>query len=115
LFALRELSNRDKHRRLNLLRRTAEVDFVDAHGKPIYEGPAVHAGIAESYEGDTYTARLTVQEKLDVDVYLLPAYHVRLDEPPKLFGDLIDTLAGINDFIDRWVLPTIRGLLDPAH
>ncbi len=111
LFALRELSNRDKHRRLNLLVRRASITFVDSNRKPIYEGPAPTARIADRGEGDAYTASLAVREKLDRDVYLLPAYDVALNEPPELVGDLIETLADINEFIDRRVLPAIEELL----
>ena len=67
LFRLRVLNNRDKHRRLNLLARNVSVLFVNAQREPIYEGGPVATRIAESYEGDTYTARLTVDHKLDVD------------------------------------------------
>jgi len=111
LFALRELSNRDKHRRLNLLVRRASITFVDSNRKPIYEGPAPTARIADRGEGDAYTASLAVREKLDRDVYLLSAYDVALNEPPELVGDLIETLADINGFIDRRVLPAIEELL----
>jgi hypothetical protein len=46
-----------------------------------------------------------------VDVYLLPAYDVALNEPPELVGDLIQTLAGINEFIDRRVRPAVTALI----
>jgi hypothetical protein len=112
LSAVQLLTNTDKHRRLNLLARGAVVDFVDAGGQPIFEGPGARVGrIAELDEGNAYTATLAVKEKLDVDVYLLPAYHVRLYEPPELVGDLIDTLASTNEYIDRWVLPAVKTLL----
>jgi hypothetical protein len=54
---------------------------------------------------------LTVDKKLDVDVYLFPTYDVRLHEPPEVVGDLVETLAGIDQFIDGRVLPTVRALL----
>jgi hypothetical protein len=111
LFALRELSNRDKHRRLALLVRRASIRFVDAAGEPIYEGPAPSARIADRGERDAYTASLTVRKKLDVDVYLLPAYDVELNDPPDLIGDLIETLEAINEFIDRRVLSAVTALL----
>jgi len=111
LFALQTLSNRDKHRRLNLLVHRAAINFVDAGGQPIFQGPALHGRIAKPDEGDTYTVTLAVNEKQHVDVYLLPTYDVRLNEPPELMGGLIETLTCIDQFIDGRVLPAIRGLL----
>lgn len=111
LFALRQLSNRDKHRRLNLLVRRASIRFVDGKGKKIYDGPPPTARISDHGGGDVYTVSLVVRKKLDVDVYLLPVYDVALNEPPELLGDLIPTLGKINDFIDRRVLPAVMALL----
>jgi hypothetical protein len=111
LFLLRELSNRDKHRRLNLLVRRASIKFVDASGEPLYEGPDPTARIADSDKGDAYTASLAVRKKLDRDVYLFPKYGLALNEPPELIGDLIQTLTEINDFIDRQVIPVVKALL----
>jgi hypothetical protein len=111
LFLLRELSNRDKHRRLNLLVRRASIKFVDAGGKPIYEGPAPTARITDHDRGDTYTVSLAVKEELDTDVFILPTYDLVLNEPPELIGDLVQTLAEIKDFIDRRVLPVVTALL----
>jgi hypothetical protein len=111
LFVLRELNNRDKHRRLNLLTPSASVQFVDASGEPIYEGPDTHTRIAQSDERDAYTATLAVDRKLDVDVYLLATYNVSLHEPPNIFGNLLETLTSINKYIDARVLPTVRTLL----
>jgi hypothetical protein len=111
LTAVQLLTNTDKHRRLNLLARGLAAGFIDAGGQPIYEGPAPHGRITEAHERDTYTVTLAVNEKFNMDVYLRPAYDVRLDEPPELIGDLIETLAGVNEFIDRCVLPTVRTLL----
>jgi hypothetical protein len=113
LFWLQILSNRDKHRRLNLLIHRATINFVDACGEPIFQGPAPDTRIAEPTEGDTYTVTFAPRKKRDVDMYLLPTYDVRLDEPPQLVGSVIDTLAGINQFIDARILPTIRRLLGP--
>jgi len=111
LYALHVLSNRDKHRRLNLLARVVSSKFVDAAGKKIFEGPPQSARIPKTHEGDAYTVTLSTRDKLDVDMYLLPTYDIRLNEPPQLVGNLIDTLAGINEFIDTRVLPTVRALL----
>ena len=53
------LTNTDKHRRLNLIARGAAVNFVDARGEPIFEGPPARVGqIAEPDEGNAYTATL---------------------------------------------------------
>lgn len=112
LLWLRLLSNRDKHRRLNLLVHRATIQFVDASGKPVFQGPAPDARIAEPTEGDTYTVTLTRgRGHTNMDMYLLPSYDVRLNEPPELFGNLIDTLTGISQYIDARVLPAIRSLL----
>lgn len=111
LFLLRELSNRDKHRRLNLLVRRASIKFVDAGGEPIYAGPAPTARITDRNRGDTYTVSLAVREELDTDVFILPTYDLALNEPPELIGDLVKTLAEINSFIDRRVLPVVTALL----
>lgn len=111
LFALQTLSNRDKHRRLNLLVHRAAINFVDASGQPIFQGPALHGRVAKPDERDTYTVTLAVNEKRDVDVYLLPTYDVRLNEPPELVGDLVETLTRIDQFIDGRVPPVIRSLL----
>ena len=46
-----------------------------------------------------------------MDVYLLAAYDVALNEPPELIGDLIQTLAEINEFMDRRALPAVMALL----
>jgi hypothetical protein len=46
-----------------------------------------------------------------VDVYLLPTYEVRLNEPPQLFDDLPETVTAIEEFIDRGILPTVKALL----
>ncbi|MEA2377269.1 MAG: hypothetical protein QOD13_1176 [Thermoleophilaceae bacterium] len=110
LFVLNTLSNRDKHRGLNLLLNRASINFVDERGQPIFDGPAPDVRISEPDEGDTYAVRLTVREKRDVDVYLLPVYDIRLHESP-VFGEVVETLAGIDQFIDRGVLPVVRSLL----
>ena len=114
LFALQLLSNRDKHRRLNLLARGVVIRFLDGSGKPLFEGPASAGRISESDEGNAYTVRLAVSEERDVDVYLLPAYDVRLDEPPEVFGDVLNTLTQIGKYIDRRVLPTVQSLIAQA-
>jgi len=78
---------------LNLLARNAAIDFVDADRQQIFDGPGIgiDARIAESYEGDTYSVSLAVNEKFDVDVYLLPAFDIRLNDRPRLFGPVLET------------------------
>lgn len=110
LFALNVLSNRDKHRRLNVLAQRASVAFVDTSGEPIFPGPRLAYRVPQTDERDTYTLLLRANPKLDVDVYFLPTYNVVVDEP-ELVRDPIEALVGINKFIDGQVLPTIRGLL----
>ena len=111
LFALRVLSNRDKHRRLNLFVPRVTIKFVNARRQPVFEGPAPCTRVTPT-DGDTYTVTLTTTRRdADGGMYLLPAYDVRLDEPPDLLGNLIDTLAGINEFIDCRVFPAVTALL----
>ena len=112
LWALARLNNRDKHRRLNLLARSAFVDFVDAAGEPLFPTRPFPHRIAERSEADTYTVTFNVlPDYPQVDMYLLTTQQVALHEPPELIGDLIETLRGINQFIDGHVLPTVKSLL----
>jgi hypothetical protein len=111
LWVLYTLSNRDKHRRLNLLIRGTPPELVNAAGEPIFQRAGPEMAIPQTYEGNTYTVTLTTHDALDVDVYFLPTYNVRLREPPEAIGNLIETLTRINQCIDRWVLPTVRALL----
>lgn len=111
LWQLSLLNNRDKHRRLNLLSRPVAIDFVGGDGKPIFDIP-VKSRFAERSERDTQSVTLTVQpDKANMDVYLLATYEVAFHEPPELIGDLVQTLTGINEFIDARVLPVVRSLL----
>src|SRR5438132_4080374 len=50
LHILQVLSNRDKHRRLNLLIRRAAIDFQDAGRQPIYQVPPLDVRITETDE-----------------------------------------------------------------
>lgn len=112
LFILQSLNNRDKHRRLNLLARNATVDFTDAQGKPIFDVPAPDARIVGPQEHDTYTVTLTGE--FDVDVYLIATHDIRFHEGQEtwaLFAQVLETLDGINQFIDGQVLTAIRTLL----
>ncbi|MDX6624222.1 MAG: hypothetical protein QOE75_2154 [Solirubrobacterales bacterium] len=111
LFALQVLSNRDKHRRLNLLAHRAKVEFVDADGRPLFRGPPAHGRIAGRQEAGEYIATLATNRKHDGDVWLRHSYDVQLDEPPELVGDLIEALSSINQFIDARVVPSVTGLL----
>ena len=112
LFFLSELSNRDKHRRLNVLARRADWEFVDAEGKPIFDVSTVEGRVAESDKGGTYRVTLTVRpDHANVEMYLLSAYQISLDEPPQLIGDLVQTITRINQFVDNRVLPTVKSLL----
>jgi len=93
----------------------ASVEFVDAGGKPIYDIPTPPLPrITGRPEQDAYTVILNARTKRDVDVYFIAAYDIRLDEAPALIGNLLDTLDGINQFIDARVLPTVIALLPPA-
>ena len=112
LAALNVLSNRDKHRRLNLLARSVLLDFVHADGKPVFQTPPLPTRIAKGDEGDTQTVTLTVApDYANVDMYLLAPQEVAFHEPPELIGELVETLTGINEFIDSRVLPTVKSLL----
>ena len=114
LRALYELNNRDKHRSPNLIARAATIDFVDAEGKPVMAGgPLPHRSIpTERNEGHTHAVVLSVgDDYADVDMYLLFAYKVAFHQPPELIGEVVETLTGIQEFIDSRVLPTVRSLL----
>lgn len=110
LTTLKLLSNQDKHRRLNLLARNAQVEFTDPEGKPLYRVPTPDLPVAEANEG-TYAVLLNARRNLGVDVFFKPAYDVRLNEPPELTGNLINRLEAIDRFIDVEVLPVIKGVL----
>jgi hypothetical protein len=113
LGVLAALSNRDKHRRLNLLAHRASIDFVDADGKPIFpHGTPVYTVIPEGDEGKTYTVLLDLSPwEAHMDVYLLAAHEIRLHEPPEVIGELVEKLPRITEFIDTRVLPAVRSLL----
>jgi hypothetical protein len=109
LFVLQTLSNRDKHRRLNLVRHHASLEFVDSDRKPIFAtGPSDHR-IAETDENGAYTVFLKLES--DQKVYLQAYHDVRLHELPDLHTEVIETLVRINQFIDERVLPAIHKLL----
>jgi hypothetical protein len=112
LFILQTLSNRDKHRRLNLLVRQAEVVFIDDRGEPVFAGQPVHVRVADADGQDGYTLRLQVSRKFDHGLSLAPAYDVALDEPPRLIGNLLQTLSDIDRFIEARVVPAVTRLLD---
>jgi hypothetical protein len=85
--------------------------FVDAEHQPLFEGPPPAARLEESGEKDAYLVTLRVRKQFDDDVFLIPGYDVRLNEPPYLIGDLLETLDAIRDFTAARVLPTVRALL----
>lgn len=111
LFLLQTLNNRDKHRRLNVLARQADISFLTAEGQSLFHGQPSPVRITDSEERGGFTARLTVEDQYDGDVLLASTYDVRFHEPPWLIGNLIDTLTEINRFIDARVLPAVRSLL----
>lgn len=114
LNALYVLNNRDKHRSLNLIARAATLKFIDADGKPLWQGGDLpHRSVpSERDEGQTPDVFLTVPaDRANMDVYLLATYKVAFHQPPELIGDVVETLTGIQDFIDRGVLPAVKGLL----
>jgi hypothetical protein len=105
------LNNRDKHRRLNLLGRQANIAFVDPDGQSLFHGQPASLRIADPNESGAFTARLSVDGPFDDEVLLASTYDVRLHEPPWLVGNLIDTLTEIDRFIEVRVLLTVVGLL----
>jgi hypothetical protein len=111
LFSLQTLSNRDKHRRLNLLARQADISFVTAGGKSLFHGQPSPVRITDSEERGGFTARLAVEDQFDGEVLLASTYDVRLHEPPWLIGNLIDTLTEINQFIDARVMQAVTAML----
>jgi hypothetical protein len=99
---------------LNLLARSAEFEFVDGDGKPIFHVSTVKGRVAESREGGTYRVTLTVRpDHANLEMYLLSSYQVALNEPPTLVRDLMQTLTQINEFIDARVLPAVKTLIQP--
>src|SRR5205085_809508 len=76
LLALHTLNNRDKHQRLNLLVRSAEIRFEDASGRQIFAGPPIKTRMSELCE----TVTLNTQKR-DADVYLRAGYEIHLNEP----------------------------------
>jgi hypothetical protein len=116
LKSLYELNNRDKHRSLNLIARAATIKFVDASGKPLFQDLdwPVRSSPSKGNEGHTPDVFLTLNVPpghADVDVYLLATEEVAFHQPPELIGEVIETLAGIQQFIDSRVLPVVRSLL----
>jgi hypothetical protein len=112
LAALHLLTNRDKHRRLNVLVRQARIQFVDRAGEQMYEGPPAHVGrINKPAESEQYTASLSVAQPFDRDIYLRAEYGVRINEPPELFGEVATTVIEIDEFIGMTVVPVVRHLL----
>jgi hypothetical protein len=114
LKALYELNNRDKHRSLNLIARAARFEFVDASGKPVFGGvPYFHRSPpSEGNEGHTSDVLLTVPAgQPEMDVYLLATQEVAFHQPPELIGEVVQTLTGVQQFIDSRVVPTVRSLL----
>lgn len=111
LFSLQVMTNRDKHRRLNLLAHRAEIDFVDGNGRRLFDGTPAHSQVVSDERGEGYDLRLTVKRDLGPEVWLHHSYEVHLGEPPELIGDLIATLSGINRFIDERVRPTVVNLM----
>jgi hypothetical protein len=112
LAVLNALNNRDKHRRLNLLARRVTFEFQYPDGKPVFQAGEITDRITQRDEGNAYVVQLTVTpDKANMDVYLLAVNEVTLDEGFQAAGDLIETLTGINEFIDGRVLPTVRRLL----
>ena len=114
LALLQTLSNRDKHRRLNLLARAAQINFTDAQGIPVFDAGPPDMRVTDPYESDTYG--VTLNGKIDLDVYLIASHHIRFGE----LGDenvwpisdqVIETLESIDQFIDHRVVPAVKRLL----
>ena len=112
LFQLQQLSNTDKHRRLNLLVRGAEIVFVDSSGAPIYPGRPHRARVVETEVGGRYVVALNVTtDEQPREIFLAARYDVLLIEPPELSGNLLATLNRICNYIDTRVKPAVRELL----
>ena len=114
LNALYELNNRVKHRSLNLIARAATLKFIDADGKPLFQGldfpfRSVPTERNEAHTSDVYLS--VPADHTEVDMYLLATEEVAFHQPPELIGEVIETLRGIQEFIDGRVLPTVKRLL----
>lgn len=106
---MRELSNRDKHRRLNLLARRANVRFLGDDGTPLYVSHAPTARIDESVSS-SFTVFLA-RDQLEGGVYLEPSYEVVFDEPPVAIAAVVGTLEQIHAYVGQRVVPAIKALL----
>lgn len=117
LAMLKGLSNRDKHRRLNLVASRISITFTDVGGKPIFDTPTPHGSVSipEGTESDTQIVLLRLgpeSSESETEVYLGALYDVAFEEDrPFLRASVIDTLTIIREFIDRRVVPTITLLL----
>lgn len=110
LHHLRLLSNRDKHRRLNLLAHVAAIEFVDQSGRPLYPGGAQRVKEPEADASGSYTVSLTKEQESPEDISLTTKATIHLDEPPYLVGELIGTVKNILDYLDSEVVPTVKRL-----
>lgn len=117
LAFLKALSNRDKHRRLNVLVNRVNITFTDASGKPLFDGPEPHGSVSipETSESDTQIVALTLSPdspQTKMEMYLRSSYDVVFDEDGPIFDRrVIDTLTRIRKFVDTRVLPTMTGLI----
>ncbi len=112
LHQLQDLSNRDKHRRLNLLSRVAsDVQFVDSAGKSIYPGPPHRIRIPDAGDGRSLTVTLNVQEPRSEGIFVHARTTIGLNEPPELTGEVVETLGTIAEYIETKVEPTVRQLI----
>lgn len=114
LRALYILNNRDKHRSLNLIADAATIKFIDAEGQPRFHGLdfPYRTVPTEGNEGHTPAVFLTVPADYpEMDVYLLASKQVAFHQPPELIGEVVETLTGIQEFIESRVLPAVRSLL----
>jgi hypothetical protein len=111
LFQLQQLSNRDKHRRLNLLARVADIQFVDSSGASFYPGAAHRVRVPVTSGSEEYTVILTVTEDDPREMSLVGTTAIHLHEPPELTGEAIETLERILSYLDTVVAPTVKQLL----
>lgn len=114
LTFLQELSNRDKHRRLNLVATRIGITFTDSLGNPKFPGPLPHGSMNVAEPSNSHTQRVTFLSKPDdeMEMYLRPAYDIVFDESrPPFKRSVIETLASIRALIDARILPAIKSLL----
>lgn len=109
LALLKALSNRDKHRRLNLIGIRVGVTFTDPDGNPLFDQPSPHGSmnVSESRIGDVQMILLGGLQKEREGVHVKASQDVAFDEDDPIYtGSVVETLKEICRYIDNDVALT---------